>query len=169
MRNWIDLFENNNLNFREILKIKGADQPVEVGVHLWHVTPASRVSSILTHGLNPRHENLQDDFEPAIYLTTDEWQAVKIAFQLRKALIVNGAQKRNWVEDYVLIRVDTTHLNNSFYKDGYYPTGVYTHQPIPTEALNSVMTIEGKNLLASNWPKFWEKYKDDSWDRVKDA
>jgi GNAT superfamily N-acetyltransferase len=145
-------------NFRELLKDRRADQPVQVPKFLYHATTASRLPLIQKHGLEARAENPQDTFSNRVYLTTDEAAAVKIAFQLRKALIGHGRQKRNWVEDYVILKVDTARLSNEFKVDGYFPGSVYTDSPITPAALSVARTIPGQQLMQKNWPKFWDGY-----------
>lgn len=153
---WKDIISEND--FRELLKSQHADNFTEVPEHLFHATPADRLPGILEHGLQPRNENLQDHYEPRIYLTTNENSAVKIAFQLRKAIIYRGGQKRNWLPDYVILRVDTDKINSKFKVDGYYPGGVYTSDYIPPDVITVIGKLPGSILQATNWSKFWNWY-----------
>lgn len=145
-------------DMRELLKSKDADTEVSVPRFLYHATPEQRVASILSSGLEPRHENAQDNFSPRVYLTTEENQAVKIAFQLRKARIVHGVKGAK-SGGYTILKVDTNKLEGiRFCRDGYYPTGVYTLQSIPANAISVVMTISEDTFKVKNWPKFWNSY-----------
>lgn len=133
---------------RELLKLRTADKPISPPRFVYHATPSSNVPSIMTKGLVPRADNLQDRYDPAIYVTGSEGDARRIASQLRKAIIFNKAQKRTWKEDYAILKIDTTKIpNHKFYVDGYFSGGGYTKDAIPPEAIEQVgvVSFEGKN------------------------
>src|SRR3712207_3607231 len=81
------------LSHRDLLMPKDTDQPVRISGAVFHATPEGRLPSIMLRGLEPKAENWQDEFPPRIYLASSEDRAVKIAFQLRKAMVHHGVQK----------------------------------------------------------------------------
>lgn len=143
-------------DMRELMKHRDSDQPVRPGV-FYHATTESRLPSILHAGLQPRAENLHDNYDPRIYLTVSEETAVQMAFELRKAILFHKGQKRSWREGYAILKIAPL-AGHPFYRDGYSNGGIYTDQPIPPAAISVVGIIDGEALMAKNWPDFWNWY-----------
>jgi hypothetical protein len=164
LRRWMRLVESGNheaaakepTNFRDLMKPHNSDQPVTVGT-LFHTTPENRLASIMTSGLEPRAENLQDNFLPRVYLATTEYDAIRIAFQLRKAIVLHKGQKKSWREGYAVLKIMPP-PDHTFYRDGYFVGGVYTDETIPPSAISLIGIIDGQALLTKNWREFWNWY-----------
>jgi hypothetical protein len=152
MRHWMNMVETS---VRDQIALSHDGRSVSVNENLFHATLESRVHDILLSGLQPRAENLQDSRPPRIYLTQTEADAVRIAAQLRKALVKGGVSASK--EAFAILRVipPSDHI---FYADGYFAGGVFATEEIPPSAISIVGYLDPAIFLAKNWSRFWKWY-----------
>ncbi len=141
-------------DLRERLKPYWADRPVPVSGALFHATPEDRLASILQHGLQPRAENVQDAFPTRVHLTLSRNDAVRIARQLKQALVAGGVVPARWKGAYAVLRVEPP-PGAVFFADGFFPGGVYSDAGMPPESIRLVGLIEAEAFLSRNWKRFW--------------
>lgn len=145
------------VEIREILKHRDADKALNVDGPLFHVTPRNRLDSIFDKGLEPRSENVQDQFPLRVYLAQTEDRAVKLAFDLRKAMVTHKRIAMTCNEDWIVLSVCPA-PETPFWIDGYSQGGVYTDRRISPDRISIAMDIPGDALKSKNWPSFWDDY-----------
>jgi len=167
----LDSLEPKHFGLRELLrrssdKIKmeirqkklDENRGTEVDVkELYHVTPSSNVSNILTHGLEPRAENKLMIHDKAIYLVSSDIDAWNIAFQLNKALVKNKKVKH--ATDFTILKIDKNKLPNiKLYKDlqSIHEAGILTYDSIPPDAISVYEKLPADILLGKNYRKFYK-------------
>jgi hypothetical protein len=121
---------------------------------LYHATLEENVAGILREGLQPRSGNKKVPHPPRIYLVDNQYQAWKIARQLRWA-IVDATHKRNLGQAMAILEIDLGKLPHQppFWTDAYSVRegGLYTGRMIGPRAISVAEIVQEKALLVSTF------------------
>jgi hypothetical protein len=106
---------------------------------LYHLTPESRVESILTVGLLPKSENKSFSYSPRVHVLSGNLDFRNASIMAKKLSEANGVK-----EDYVLLSIDVNKLPKgiNFFGDINYPIGYWTEQSIPPSAISVCTKIQ---------------------------
>jgi hypothetical protein len=102
-------------------------------MYFYHATPANRLDSILSNGLEPRNE--WNNYTPRIYMTRTLCTARRMATYLRDGKKIK--------RDYAILRVRLSRAAAQKTKEDLeYWNGVYVHFPIPARNIQVVGKVK---------------------------
>jgi hypothetical protein len=130
---YIDKFGNQWIKYQfDPLLQKEDTEEIMKNKYLFHITPTYNVKSIMTFGLQPRHDNDLYYYPDRVYLfTTDNIEYIK---KWGRVLYDANTDPRN-DGDYTLLRILTKKINIHLYYDPNMNNAAYTTDPIPPETI----------------------------------